>query len=265
MRRSLRVIATVPLLLLLFGCQLSASRLQTSAVGYRADDTTVPASPYQTVRWKAILIAGDNSIPAFDNAIIRLAALLEAEGVDVVASFSAAGASKVAGAAPATHASLDRWASAFRVARGEGCLVFATSHGTVHGLVLAQDRTAAFLEPSRLSGIVSAACGEAPTIIVISACHSGTFIRKSTVTPNRIWLAAARDNRKSFGCRPEASFTYYDGCFLREFVGSKTWEDLQAQVIRCVAAKEAQSRELASEPQAFFGRTMKSLRLPGAR
>lgn len=256
-------VASCLLVLLLSGCVRYGSQLQDTQQGYRADDRSAPASPYQATRWKAVLIAGDNSIAVFDNAVNELARLLRRRGVDVVALFSAAGSSRVAGAALATTANLDRWSATFRVTEGEGCLVFATSHGSFHGLQLTRDPHPFLLAPSRLNRIVSTACGDAPTVIVISACHSGTFIRDSTITPNRILLAAAREIRRSFGCRPEGRFTYYDGCLIQEFGTVTTWEDLHRAVERCVATKETTIREPASEPQAFFGRNMKRLGLPG--
>lgn len=259
----LGVVARCLLVLLIAGCQSSGSALQTGPKGYGADDPSVPVSRYQSTRWKAILVAGDHSIAAFDNAVVEIASVLRARRVDVVATFSAAGTARVPGATLATIANLDRWASTFRVRDGEGCLVFATSHGTVHGLRLTKDPHPSQLQPAELNRIVTAACGDAPTVIVVSACHSGTFIRETLVTPNRIMLSAARDIRRSFGCRPERRFTYYDGCLLQEFPKASTWEALHAAVSQCIVAKEAAVREPASEPQAFFGRNMKQLSLPG--
>lgn len=211
------VVARCLLVLLVAGCQSSGSALQTGSKGYGADDPSVAVSRYQSTRWKAILVAGDDSIAAFDNAVLEMASVLRARKVDVVVTFSAAGTARVPGATLATTANLDRWASTFRVRDGEGCLVFATSHGTIHGLRLTKDPHPSQLQPGELNRIVTAACGDAPTVIVVSACHSGTFIRDTIVTPNRIMLSAAREIRRSFGCRPERRYTYYDGCLLQEF------------------------------------------------
>ena len=78
-------------------------------------------------------------------------------------------------------------------------------------------------------------------------------------------LTAASENRKSFGCRAERRYTYYDGCFLTEFPNATTWQDLHGRMLACIRTKEAGLRELASEPQAFFGSRMKDLPLPGKR
>ena len=43
------------------------------------------------------------------------------------------------------------------------------------------------------------------------------------------------------GCRPEAQYTYYDGCFLRAFATVPTWQALHRVVARCVATTERHS------------------------
>jgi len=224
-----------------------------------------PASGSAEIQWKAILLAGDSSAPVFDNATRDLARLLERRGVQVVATFSADRA-KVSPTVPqATHEELRRLPTWVRPSAGEGCLFFATSHGTTKGLRLPQDPRAKILTPDELDEIVTATCGEAPTVLVISACHSGTFIRATTMRPQRIILTAAREDRKSFGCRPERRYTFYDGCLLTELPKAATWEDLHARVRGCITAKEASRTDPASEPQAFIGEGMKDVPLPRAR
>ncbi len=78
-------------------------------------------------------------------------------------------------------------------------------------------------------------------------------------------FSAASELRKSFGCRAERVYTYYDGCFIQQFGRVRTWEELAASVSACVQDREAKLQELSSEPQAFFGRLMKNLPLPTAR
>jgi Peptidase C13 family len=251
--------------LLLIGCQTSPERLQTTSSGYRLDDPTVPSSPFAGTRWKAILLAGDNSIPAFDNAVRDVSRLLETRGVQVVRTFTADRTKLSPTVAFATHEELQALPTRVGVSAGEGCLLYATSHGTIHGLELTQDEHRNTLSPTTLKQIVAGTCGDAPTVLVISACHSGTFIRESTIGPAVIILVAASEACKSFGCRAERRYTYYDGCFLTEFSNARTWQDLHARMLTCVHTKEAGLRDLPSEPQAFFGRSMKDLPLPGAR
>jgi hypothetical protein len=215
-------------------------------------------------RWKAILLAGDSSAPVFDNATHEMARLLERHGVEIVASFSADPAKASASVRPATHEELRKLPSRVTLGPGEGCLFFATSHGTRQGLRLRADPVMSILSPSTLKQIVRDTCGEAPTVLVVSACHSGTFIRRETREPNIIILTAASEWRQSFGCRPERRFTYYDGCVLAELPKGGTWEELHTRLRACVEKKEASSKELASDPQAYFGRDVKDLPLPNA-
>ena len=254
-----RAMLSCLLALTLLGCQSYGTRLQTSPAGYRTDDASVPDSPFSRTHWKAILLSGDDSIRAFDNAVRDLAGKFRAAGVEVVAILSPTSKER-----PGTHAGLAEAASELRPNEGEGCLLYATSHGAFHGLLLARDQNNV-LTPEELNAIVTSACGQRPTIMVISACQSGTFIRETTVAPNRILFSAASELRKSFGCRAERLYTYYDGCFIQQFGRVRTWEELSASVSACVQDREAKLQELASEPQAFFGRLMKNLPLPTAR
>jgi hypothetical protein len=244
----------------LLGCQSYGTRLQTSPAGYRTDDASVPDSPFSRTHWKAILLSGDDSIRAFDNAVRDLAGKFRASGVEVVAILSPTSKER-----PGTHAGLAAAASELRPTGGEGCLLYAASHGAFHGLLLPGDTQNNVLTPEELNSTVTSACGQRPMIIVISACQSGTFIRETTVAPNRILFSAASELRKSFGCRAERLYTYYDGCFIQQFGRVRTWEELSASVSACVQDKEAKLQELPSEPQAFFGRLMKNLPLPTAR
>jgi len=224
-----------------------------------------PASGSAEIQWKAILLAGDSSAPVFDNATRDLARLLERRGVQVVATFSADRAKVSPTVQHATHEELRRLPTWVRPSAGEGCLFFVTSHGTTQGLRLPQDPRAKILTPDELDEIVTGTCGEAPTVLVISACHSGTFIRATTTRPHRIILTAARQDRKSFGCRAERRYTFYDGCLLSQLPKAATWEDLHARVRECITVKEASRKDPASEPQAAIGEAMKDMPLPRAR
>src|SRR5262249_39683200 len=156
--------------------------------------------------------------------------------ITVVQQFSTNPARVSATVHPATTAQLDAAIPLLQVQPGEGCLVYATSHGTVNGLTLARDPASGYrLRPAQLHHIVHTACGEAPTILVLSGCYTGTFLRGELLGPNLIVLTAAAADRSSFGCRVGAAYTYYDACFLREFGKAPTWQALQRAVSRCVA------------------------------
>jgi hypothetical protein len=244
-------------------CQPTFHPLQQGAAGYRLDDPTVASTPFTRVQWKAILLAGDDSISAFDVAIEDLARLFQQHHIDVVQRFTADRSRVSETVRLATEANLRNALSAMHIQPGEGCIVYATSHGTVHGLRLTHDRASGhYLSPIRLQSMVRAACGDAPTVLVLSGCYTGTYLRDETVGPHIIMLTAAAANRTSFGCRAEARYTYYDGCFLQAFAKAPTWQALHRAVSYCIATAEQSQHNPPSTPQAFFGRLMKDVPIP---
>jgi hypothetical protein len=206
--------------------------------------------------WRAILVAGDNSSPAFDNGIDTLRDRFAALGVRNIALLSA---SQARGVRPANARTID---STLRAGGGEACLVYLTSHGDQSGFFLRADRRT--LSPAALDLALTAGCGERPTVLVVSACHSGTFINDRTRRPNRIIVAAAATDRTSFGCGADDDYTYYDQCFLQQLDGASTWRELAQATRACVQTLERRlgvRRE--SRPQLFVGAAVANLHLPG--
>ena len=92
-----------------------APDVQLASVG-----ASVPAD-----RWRAVLIAGDNNSPAFDNGVEAMRDKLAERGVrDIRALTSDPVASPSLQVATAANVS-----NALRNGGGEACLVFITSHG----------------------------------------------------------------------------------------------------------------------------------------
>jgi len=226
--------------------------------------TDVPRSAAD-VQWKALLLAGDASIAVFDHAVAALATLFAQHHIRVVQQFSANPNRVSADVRLATLSELRAAVPRLQVQPGQGCLVYATSHGTRQGLTLSSDPASGYrLRPSQLQQVVHAACGEAPTILVLSGCYTGTFLRHELRGPRRLLLAAAAADRPSFGCHAEAQYTYYDSCFLRVFATVPTWQTLYRAVTRCVDAAERRLGVPSSHPQAFFGRWMRAVPIPRA-
>jgi hypothetical protein len=141
-----------------------------------------------------------------------------------------------------------------------GCLLYFSSHGNPSGVVLGQR----FLTPARLDAMISETCGERPTIVVISACYSGVFVRP-LAAPNRMVLTAARPDRASFGCGGTSRYPYFDACFLSSIDEVQDFRALAIRTKRCVARTEQQTRmSPASDPQIFIGGRIAS-RLPAWR
>lgn len=239
--------------LLVVGCSTDGDVPPVTQVSSAAPQISIPAD-----RWRTVLVAGDNTSPAFDNGIETLRDRFAAMGVRDIASFSSARA-RAGGERLASSANV---MSALRAPGGQACLVYMTSHGEEHGFFLRPDRR--LLTPAALDKALTEGCGAVPTVLIVSACHSGTFINAQTRRPNRIILAAAATERTSFGCGANDDYTYYDQCFLQQLDGASTWTDLAKATRACVETLE---RRLGvgrqSLPQLFVGASVANLRLPG--
>jgi hypothetical protein len=219
------------------------------------------AVPDQAAGYRALLIAGDSSSPAFDNGTEAMRNRLLARQVapaDIQRLSSSPAADDV------HSATLDHVLAAIeqlRPAPGQGCFVFATSHGGFgEGLVMMPSEN--FLTPAALDAALVRGCGDAPTVVVISGCYSGGFTRPPMARANRIVLTAAREDRPSFGCGTGFQYTFYDRCLLAAFDVSATWKAAYGLIRACVAQRERMFRFRPSEPRAFFGDAVSGLVIP---
>ncbi len=226
--------------------------------------TAAPASSSNAVRavapdlWRVVLVAGDSSSPAFNNGVETMRDRLTGQGVKDISVLSAE-PQTMAGSSLATAANL-RLSLGLR--RGGACLAFLTSHGDKHGFFLRANR--ALFSPDALEQALVQGCGELPTVLIVSACHSGVFINDKSRKPNRVILTAAATERTSFGCGAEDEYTNYDRCLLQQIDGgAATWRELALRTRACVERAERQTGAQASLPQVFVGSEVADLRLPG--
>ena len=150
--------------------------------------TTVPAG-----NWQVVLAAGDDSEPVFDNATREMSRRLLKAGVPAIDihRLSASAAELEAGAEPATADLLLRRIADLPARPGDRCLIFLTSHGERGaGLWLARSNRA--LSPDELARALSKGCAAVPTVVIVSACYSGSFASGKMAKPNRVILTAAR-------------------------------------------------------------------------
>ncbi|HEY1960913.1 MAG TPA: C13 family peptidase [Rhizomicrobium sp.] len=144
-------------------------------------------------------------------------------------------------------------------ARG-GCLLYFSSHGSPDGLVLG----ATILSPRRLDAMITNVCDNRPTVVVLSACYSGVFVRPLQA-PNRMIVTAARPDRTSFGCGAMNRYPYFDDCFLSSVDEVKDFRSLAFAAKACVRRMEKETgMSPPSEPQIFIGREVAS-QLPAWR
>jgi hypothetical protein len=226
---------------LLAACAVESPRMPPSAA--------VVSEPSAAVRWHAVLVAGDPSLPVWDNATATLAQRLGPS----LAGARVFSARPIPGAEPAATPAVLRAVAELRPGPGEGCLVFASMHGAPgQGLAMMVSRD--YLRPAALDRALAQGCGDAPTVAILSGCYSGLYARPPLARPNRAVLTAARPDRSSFGCAPGRTFTVYDECLLGALTPGATWGEVAAGTEACVAAEERRRNYTPpSEPQAALG------------
>jgi hypothetical protein len=216
--------------------------------------TAAPASAADFSNWAVLLVAGDDHAHSgapsqvFDNARRDLAHAFAGIGFSPanMAQFSV-DPGKDAMVTDAQHISDALWDLTDRAPGG--CLVYFTSHGNGDGIVVND----AVLTPDTMGKIIDNACGDRPSVLVMSACFSGQFV-PVLQGPERMVLTAARSDRTSFGCGESNHYTFFDGCFLSAIPASDSFPDLARNTIACVSKQEeAMNVELPSEPQLVIG------------
>lgn len=216
------------------------------------------AAPSAFSDWTAVVIAGDwrahdgGPSEAFDNARRDVAGALEAAGFSHVnvTQFSVRperykDTRPLPAEGQAIYDSLSRGAAS----RPGGCLFYISTHGAPQGVVVGDK----LLSPKVLGSMIDDACGQRPTVVVISACFSGVFIPE-LAGANRMILTAARPDRTSFGCGQTDRYPYFDDCFLQVMPKVDSFATLGTGVQACVAARElAEGMTPPSEPQDWVG------------
>jgi hypothetical protein len=131
----------------------------------------------------------------------------------------------------------------------DGCLIYFTSHGTPTGIMIGDT----VLGPDAMHDMVNTACGNRPSVIVMSSCYSGQFVAP-LMGDNRIIMTAARPDRTSFGCGEMDHYTFFDDCFLRALPMAGGFAEEGSLVQQCVAAREQEMHATPpSEPQLSVG------------
>ncbi|MDY0881260.1 C13 family peptidase [Dongia soli] len=269
MNTSGRLLAAL-LLLLAAGCSSNSGsgRMQSTAAQTASLSQASAGQSAQTglhngpKHWVALLVAGDDSAPVFDNAVNRIKAMLAQTNVVATQAMSS-DFTKTPADQIATVARMDDALSRLPIDDDTGCFVFVTSHGGRRGLLMANDLDSQrFLTPGDFGRMLDARCGNHPTVAIVSACFSGIFLDQMTMAPNRIILTAARRDRPSFGCSAEETYTYYDSCLIDNWQRAQSFGQLHRDISRCVHDKEVKLGVKPSEPQAYFGSAIGDVPLP---
>lgn len=221
-----------------------------------------PEADSRAGKWHVVLAAGDDAERVFDNAARAMAQRLAEAGVPAgdIHRLSASAGELAGGAEPASADTLLRDIAELPARPGDRCLIFLTSHGERDaGVWLARSNRA--LSPDELARALSRGCAAVPTIVIVSACYSGSFASGKMEAPNRVILTAARRDRPSFGCQAHRTYNFFDECLLANLSQSATWHRVFDTTDRCIRRMEQALHARPSEPQAYFGRTAAALRV----
>ncbi len=204
--------------------------------------------------WAAAVVAGDwrgangLRIDAFDNARRDVTLALIAAGftAENVRQFSPDSRQGVFDATP--DGLSKNWFELTKQAPA-GCLLYVTSHGLPGKIVMGKKE----LRPRDIDMMLDFSCANRPTIVVLSACYSGSFI-PTLAQGNRLIIAAARSDRTSFGCGAGFDYPVFDACVLEALPKAADFAKLSSSAQTCVAAREKKDKMVPpSEPQISMG------------
>jgi hypothetical protein len=139
--------------------------------------------------------------------------------------------------------------------------LFLTSHGKKN--VFAVERPGGLppddLTPESLKAILDRS-GIKNRVIVLSACHSGSFI-PTLADPSTLVIAAAHADRTSFGCEDQREWTYFGDAFFNQALrNERSFERAFAKAKTTIAQWEQQQGLIQSMPQIAGGEAL-SVRL----
>ncbi len=219
----------------------------------------LPSDPAQAEIY-LLAIAGDGSINAFLNEVEYARKLFEnrflAQGKTLVLANHPHSTDRL----PLANVSNVRAAiKGMRQKMGDedALFVFLTSHGgpgPEHEFLMELGPLALNqLTPDQLRDALNAA-GVQRYFGLISACYSGGYLDRLQ-NVNAIIMTAARADRTSFGCAPDADLTYFGRAYLLEAL-NKTKDFVKAFELaeRSIEAREKAEELLASTPQIRIGR-----------
>jgi hypothetical protein len=135
--------------------------------------------------------------------------------------------------------------------------LFLTSHGR-KDLFAVEMPGFAFdgLTPAALKAMLDRA-GLKNRVVVVSACHSGSFI-PTLADATTLVIAAAHADRTSFGCEDRREWTYFgDAFFNRALRTERSFERAFLLARRTIGRWERQERLVRSLPQMAGGEALK--------
>ncbi|MGL4635416.1 MAG: C13 family peptidase [Beijerinckiaceae bacterium] len=131
-----------------------------------------------------------------------------------------------------------------------------TSHGSKQGFALQFDGiTRRNLDPETLKELLREA-GIRNRVIVVSACHSGTFV-PAFQDENSVVITAASADKSSFGCTDRRELTFFGQAFFKEALpAERNLTDAFAKAKQTISGWENEQSLKPSEPQIWVGQEL---------
>ena len=140
-------------------------------------------------------------------------------------------------------------------------ILLLTTHGSPDGMADKGGGRIDIVPPDRLRAILDASPFR-HRVLIVSACYAGTYT--ALAGPDTLVMTAADSTHPSFGCQPEAHWTYFgDALFNQALRRDASLPAAFADARAIVAAREAQDGFAPSNPQMAGGEAVLPL-LDGA-
>jgi hypothetical protein len=133
-------------------------------------------------------------------------------------------------------------------------ILYATTHGAPRIGLAYRDGNSGYgaIAPLRLAGLITD-LGIERRMVIISACYAGQFVAP-LATPDTAVIAAADDNRTSFGCAPGNDWTYFgDALINTAFRKPQPLEAAVSEAFALIGTWEFARGLTASLPRSFVG------------
>lgn len=137
-------------------------------------------------------------------------------------------------------------------------LLFISTHGNPGLLnISAGGKNLQPLTPQALSDAL-APLNKVPTLLVLSACYSGTFV-EPLKAPNRVVITATDARRTSFQCKYSGNHTpFAEALFGQAGGASLSVTDWMSEAQNSIAAQEKRRKLPPSQPRIFVGEEAKA-------
>jgi hypothetical protein len=138
-------------------------------------------------------------------------------------------------------------------------ILYTTSHGAPRIGIAFKDGENGYgaISPLRLASLIND-LGLERRMVIISACYSGQFVAP-LATPSSAIIAAADDNRTSFGCEPSNDWTFFGDALINTALRKpQPTEAAISEAFNLIGGWEFAKGLTSSLPRSFIGEQAKT-------